>query len=97
MERVVSQNISHQKIGAFRGVDAIDFDGRVERVEKSQANEERLEMLWQYNVEKSRGFVTKSIAWNQVGGFFVGFHWIFYLRFFSGKNPRNSGIWNIGS
>ena len=63
VERVLSQNISHNKIGSFRGVDSIDFNGTVG---KSESREERLEMLWQYQIEKTRGYVIKSIAWNQV-------------------------------
>jgi len=62
VERVLSQNISHHKIGSFRGVDSIDFNGTVG---KSESREERLEMLWQYQIEKTRGYVIKSIAWNQ--------------------------------
>ena len=63
VERVLSQNISHHKIGSFRGVDSIDFNGTVR---KSETREERLEMLWQYQIEKTRGYIIKSIAWNQV-------------------------------
>ena len=62
VERVISQNISQDRIGTFRGVQPLDFNG--EKLEIISDDVQKLHQLWIFQSEHTRGFTVKTMAWN---------------------------------